>query len=80
MVAHVPTPPRNLDELRAVTGNEQRVAAADAYLARVHDAQQEARALREEAIRGLITEHGPSKAARLAGVSLTTVKAIRRRA
>lgn len=72
------TPPRTLDELRGITGDENQVHAADAYLERVADFQRQARAIRDAAIRRLIAQHGPSEAARRAGVSLSTVKALKR--
>ena len=72
----VPTA-RTLDDLRGITDDEALVAAAGAYLDRVRAAQREARALRNAAVARLVLEHGPSEAARRAGLSLTTVKALR---
>lgn len=67
-----------MDELRAVAGDVEQVQAADAYLARVAVYEQQARAFRDAAILRLIAQHGPSEAARKAGLSLSTIKAIRR--
>lgn len=72
------TGPRSMAELRAVKGDEAQVAAADAYLSRVHAFEKQARAFRDEAVRRLVAQHGPSEAARRAGRSLSTIKAIMR--
>lgn len=70
--------PRTLDELRAVQGDEAQIRAADAYLARVTEFGRHARSIRDAAILRLVASHGPSEAARRAGVSLSTVKALKR--
>lgn len=70
--------PRTLDELQAVEGDEDRALAATAYLNRVAEAQRQARDLRDHAILRLIAHYGPSEAARRAGLSLSTIKAISR--
>lgn len=51
-----------------------RAAAIAEYIAGGEEKLREARRLRDEDFRALAAEHGPSKAARLAGVSLSTMK------
>jgi len=73
------TIPRNLEELRAVSDGVARVRAAQAYLALGEEKLSEARKLRDDAVRALVEEHGPAEAARLTGLSVSSVKAIRGR-
>lgn len=69
--------PRNLTELRALPPGPERVAAADQYIAERKAAIEEARAIRNADIRDLVAEHGPAAAARMTGLSLSTVKLVR---
>lgn len=66
--------PRNLDELRAVRDPAQRALAAAAYIEQREQAIAEARSVRDDAIRALLGEHGPTKTARMCGVSVSHVK------
>ena len=77
MVTLVTVP--NLQELRRMAPGIERIQAADAYIAEREQAIEEARKLRDADIRTLIELHGPAKAARLAGRSLSTIKIIRGR-
>lgn len=79
IVTWVTIQPKTIDELRAVRDPEARVKAADAYIHNGTEKLKEARRLRDEAIRALVALHGPSEAARRAGVSLSTVKLIKGR-
>lgn len=71
--------PRNLDELRAVPDRVERIHAASAYIEYCESRLAEARRFRDEDIRALAVLEGMAAAGRLAGVSLSTVKQIRRR-
>lgn len=68
---------RTLDELRTVTNDEELIAAAAAYIAAGEAKLREARKLRNDAVRRLVVEHGPTRVARLTGMTLANVKAIR---
>jgi hypothetical protein len=70
--------PRNLEELRAVPDRVDRIQAASEYITNGLAKIAEARAIRDSDIVALADEHGPAEAARMAGVSLSTVKALRR--
>lgn len=69
--------PRNLTELRDMPSGPERIAAADQYIAEREDAIKEARAIRNADVRALVAEHGPAAAARMTGLSLSTVKLVR---
>lgn len=69
--------PRNLDELRKMRAGPRRIAAADAYIAEHDEAIKEARAIRNSDIREIADEQGSAATARLLGMPLATVKAIR---
>lgn len=73
-------PPRTaLDELRAIADVAGRVKALNSYIENGEEKIRDARRLRDEGIRALVETYGPAEAARLAGVSLSTVKSVRRR-
>lgn len=71
-------PPKNLEELKAITGDQEQIDAATAYLEKVEKARKDALHVRDQAIRRLTAAHGPSEAARRANLSLSTIKAITR--
>jgi DNA invertase Pin-like site-specific DNA recombinase len=70
------TTPRNLDEVRAVKNRVARIKAAGTYIEHGTAKIREALKIRDDDIRALIDAYGPSEAARLAGVSLSTVKLV----
>lgn len=65
---------KTLDQLRQMQPGLARVAAIAAYIEQGEAKMRDARKLRDEDLRLLAAEHGPTKAARQAGVSLSTVK------
>lgn len=69
-----PQTPHTLDELRKMAPGLARAEAIRDYIAAGEDKLREARRLRDADLRALTAEHGPAKAARLARVSLSTVK------
>jgi len=69
---------RNLDQLREIDNDEQRATAAAEYIAAREKAIGEARQIRDTAIKNMAEKYGSTEAARRAGVSVSTVKAIRR--
>lgn len=69
--------PRNLAELRTITDPGERARAATAYVAAREQAIADARKVRDAAILELCDTEGIAAAARLAGVSDTTVRGIR---
>jgi hypothetical protein len=71
--------PRTIDELKAVADPGARITAAALYIENGEAKIREARHIRDTAIRALAEAHGPAEAARLAGVSLSTVKLVRGR-
>lgn len=80
-VLAVQTPPflaaiRTLEDVRSYTDPTERAEAATVYLARLHEKEQEALAIRNEALR-VAPYSAPQLAART-GVSVATVKAARR--
>lgn len=64
----------NLHELKAMAPGAARAAAIREYLEAGEAKLREARLLRDEDLRVLAGAHGPSKAARMGSVSLSTVK------
>jgi hypothetical protein len=62
-----------------VADRVERVHAAERYIARGLEKIREARALRDADLRALVAEHGASQTARLAGLSLSTVKLVKGR-
>jgi hypothetical protein len=70
--------PRNLDELRSIQDQIERVKAAVVYIDNGLAKIAEARAIRDAAIRALAAKHGPTEVARRTGVGLSTVKALSR--
>lgn len=70
--------PRTLDELRSVRDPLAQALAAKSYIERAEDAARQARRVRDAAIREYLKEHGPTETAKACGVSLATVKALRR--
>lgn len=70
--------PRNLAEVRAVREPAARALAAKAYADARREAIREVLVIRDEAIRELLADHGPTEVARLCGVSLSHVKLVRR--
>jgi hypothetical protein len=71
-VNHVTT--FNLQELKAMAPSAARAESINAYIAAGEAKIREARRLRDEDLRVLAAAHGPSKASRMVGVSLSTVK------
>lgn len=69
--------PRTLAKLRAMPPGPARVRAIKEFIAMRDDEIKEARKLRNEDVRALATEHGPAEAARMLGMPLPTVKAIK---
>lgn len=63
-----------LDELSKRSPGAKRLADLTEYIAQGEAKLRDARVLRDEDLRVLAAEHGKTKAARLAGVSLSTVK------
>jgi len=78
-VTNDPVAPANLNELRAVRDPAARARAARAYVKARQDAIATALGIRDDAIRALLQDHGPSEVARLCDVSLSTVKIARGR-
>ncbi len=58
-------------------GDGSMVQAAIAYIEAGEVKMQEARRLRNAAVRRLVEKYGPAETARLTGIKLATVKAIR---
>lgn len=79
IVADMTAPPGSLDEVRAIRDIEDRILAATAYIKRAEAKAAEARKLRDADVRALVAKHGPSEAARMAHLSLSTVKVIKGR-
>lgn len=71
--------PKSIAELRAVTGPEEIIAAAAAYIQQRQQAIAEARHIRDAALRVLANQVGPAEASRRTGISLSYVKAIKAR-
>lgn len=69
--------PRNLAQLRDMPAGPDRIAAAGEYIAEREGAIEEARKIRNADIRALVAEYGPSAAARMTGLSLSTVKLVK---
>jgi len=65
--------------LRAIPAPADRALIVAAYITQQKILIQEARQIRDAAIIKLVAAHGPAEAARLAGVSVSHVKALRRR-
>lgn len=63
-----------LDDLSKRTPGAERLGALTEYIAAGESKLRDARVLRDEDLRVLAAEHGKAKAARMAGVSLSTVK------
>ncbi len=70
------TTPKTLDELKAITDPLHRAAGAVAYIDRLSRFRADAISIRDHALRE--TTAGPTEAARIAGVSISTVKLARR--
>lgn len=66
------------DSLAAIKDALERVKATDEYIEAGEEKLRQARELRNNAIRALVKEHGPSKTARLVGKSLAYVTSLRR--
>lgn len=69
--------PRNLAELRAIPDPAERASAAKLYLERVEQYKRDALTVRNEAILLVLESNGPTAAAALCDVSLSTVKLVR---
>lgn len=63
-----------LDQLRKRKPGLDRLADLNAYIEQGEEKIRAARVLRDEDIRTLAADHGKAAAARMAGVSLSTVK------
>ncbi len=72
-------PSRTLAELRAEKDAVTQAHAARLYVEQRQEDITEALRIRDRAIRALLKTHGASEVARLAGVSLSTVKLARGR-
>lgn len=72
-----PAGPANLDELRKISGVHSRVLAADRYIAAREQAIEQAREIRNAAIREIVDTYGVTETARLTGYHVSTIKAIR---
>lgn len=70
--------PRNLDEVRAVTDPVARALAAAAYIEARESAIEEARRIRDAAVREVRKTLSISKTAAACGLSPATVKAVTR--
>lgn len=70
--------PKTLAELKAIPDPAERARAARLYIDRVDTAKRDALAVRDDAIRMVLGSNGPTAAARLCGVSVSTVKLVRR--
>ena len=68
-----------LDELRRMKPGTDRIQAISDYIAQGEAKIADARRLRDTDVRTLAQEHGPAKAARMSGLSLSTVKLLRGR-
>jgi hypothetical protein len=68
-----------LDELRRMKPGTDRVKAITEYIEQGEAKIADARKLRDADIRALAAEHGPAQAARMSGLSLSTVKLVRGR-
>lgn len=75
----MPIGPANLTELKAVKSATERAIAAGAYITAREEAIAEARKVRDDAVRAVAAEVGPTKAAQACGVSLSLVKVVTRR-
>ena len=71
--------PRSLDQLKAIPDPAERARATKAYIEeRVEKARRDAIAIRDEAIRILLKSNGVTATANLCGVSVSTVKLVRK--
>lgn len=70
--------PANLDELRKVKDPVERALAAAAYIAARKTAIEDARRIRDDAVRAVRKTHSISQTAKACGLSEATVKAITR--
>ena len=68
-----------LEQLRKLRPGPERIHAISEYIALGEEKISDARRLRDEDVRALVAEHGPAQAARLSGLSLSTVKLIKGR-
>lgn len=68
-----------LEQLRKLRPGPERIRAISEYIALGEEKISDARKLRDEDVRTLIAEHGPAEAARMSGLSLSTVKLIKGR-
>ena len=73
------TPLDDLSAVRALPLREDRIHALNALIEQVEKDAGEARRLRDDEIRALIRQFGPSEAARRSGLSLSTIKLIKGR-
>lgn len=80
MVTHVSTVPRTYEELLAIDDDLARIVATGAYIDAGEEKLRLARQLRDQAILRLIAERGPSETARITGLSLSTIKIVKRNA
>jgi hypothetical protein len=70
--------PRNLDQLKAIADPAERARAAKAYVQRAEKAISDALAVRNEAILLVLGSNGVTATANLCGVSVSTVKLVRK--
>jgi hypothetical protein len=70
--------PRNLQELRAIREPAARALAAKAYIEQREEAIKDARRIRDEAVLEYSETHSLSETAAACGISIGTVKVIRR--
>lgn len=71
--------PSTLAGLENLAPGPNRVRAAEAFIARREHEIKAARKIRDDDVRALAAEHGPSKAAELTGLTVANVRAIRGR-
>lgn len=69
----------DLEAIRGLPLREDRIHAATAYIAQIEAQADEARKLRDDEVRALVRQFGPSEAARRSGLSLSTIKLIKGR-
>lgn len=69
--------PPNLEALHAIKDPAKQVLAAKAYIEAREKAIDQARGIRDAAIRALLAKHGPTQVATMAQVSVSHVKSVR---
>lgn len=70
--------PQTLDQLREMEPGPRRIDAISRYINQGEEKIRDARKLRDDDVRALVSEVGPTKAAEACGLGIHTVKAIAR--